>query len=167
MARGPRYKVPFRRRREGKTDYRCRAKLLRARIPRAVVRQSLKHIAVQFIEYSPEGDRVLASAHSKDLEKKGWRGFKGNTPTAYLTGYLAGKRALSKGIETAVLDIGLRPPTKGSSRFAVLKGMVDAGLEIPHGEELLPTEERLMGAHIDEGIKVKVQEMRDKLEGDL
>ncbi len=33
MATGPRYKVPFRRRREGKTDYRHRAALLRGRPP--------------------------------------------------------------------------------------------------------------------------------------
>ncbi|RLI36413.1 50S ribosomal protein L18, partial [Candidatus Bathyarchaeota archaeon] len=33
MARGPRYNVPYRRRREGKTDYRRRYKLLLSGLP--------------------------------------------------------------------------------------------------------------------------------------
>ena len=61
-------------------------------------------------------------------------------PRAYLTGYLAGKRAAKNGIEDAVLDIGLRGPAKGSAVFAALKGMIDAGIEIPHGEEVLPSQ---------------------------
>ena len=51
MATGPRHKVPFRRRREGRTDYRHRAALLRSGVPRAVVRKSNKGMSVQFIEY--------------------------------------------------------------------------------------------------------------------
>src|SRR4030067_178517 len=51
MARGPRYKVPFRRRREGRTDYRHRAALLRGEKVRLVVRSSNRHSRVQFIEY--------------------------------------------------------------------------------------------------------------------
>ncbi len=42
MADGPRYRVNFRRRREGRTDYRQRQRLLRARVPRAVVRYLLE-----------------------------------------------------------------------------------------------------------------------------
>ncbi|HQQ25507.1 MAG TPA: hypothetical protein PLR51_04420 [Methanomassiliicoccales archaeon] len=51
MAQGPRFKVAFRRRREGRTDYRQRQRLLRARVPRAVVRTSLRHISVQIVEF--------------------------------------------------------------------------------------------------------------------
>ncbi len=49
MAQGPRYKVAFRRRREGRTDYRQRARLLRGGVPRAVVRVSLRHTSVQIV----------------------------------------------------------------------------------------------------------------------
>ena len=44
MATGPRYKVAFRRRREGRTDYYARRKLLNGREARAVVRRSNKNI---------------------------------------------------------------------------------------------------------------------------
>ena len=36
----------------------------------------------------------------------------------------------------------------GARVFAALKGAVEAGLEIPHGEEILPSDERAKGAHI-------------------
>jgi large subunit ribosomal protein L18 len=42
--------------------------------------------------------------------------------------------------------------------FAALKGMVDAGLEIPHGDQVLPDEDRINGAHIDDSIAGKVQD---------
>ncbi|NIP36754.1 MAG: 50S ribosomal protein L18, partial [Thermoplasmata archaeon] len=67
MARGPRYHVPFRRRREGKTDFRKRLRHLRSGMPRLVVRRTLTKTIVQVAEYSPEGDRVLAQASSPEL----------------------------------------------------------------------------------------------------
>ncbi len=166
MARGPRYKVPFRRRREGRTDYRSRQRLLRAGVPRAVVRRSLKHTSVQLVSYESQGDQVLASARSKELEGMGWTYSGANLPAAYLTGYLAGKRALAQGIESAVLDIGRQKPVKGSTCFSALAGMVDAGLEIPHGEDVRPSEERIRGMHIDEGIGKALDELIDKMEAD-
>ena len=166
MSQGPRYKVPFRRRRQGRTDYRYRARLLRARVPRAVVRLSNKHTAVQFVEYDARGDRVVITAHSKDLKEFGWEASTSNIPAAYLTGYLAGQRALEKGIEEAVLDIGLKVPAKGATCFAALKGLVDAGITIPHGEEVLPTEERLMGNHISGELKDQVLKIKQQMEGE-
>ncbi len=149
MARGPRYRVPWRRRREGKTNYYKRLKLIKSGKPRMVVRKSLKYILVQFAEARIEGDRILAAAHSRELVKKyGWLGGTSNTAAAYLTGLLAGFRARLAGIEEAVLDIGLADPVPGSRVFAALKGAVDAGLRIPHSEEILPTEERIRGEHI-------------------
>lgn len=166
MAQGPRYKVPFRRRREGRTDYRQRARLLRARIPRAVVRTSLNNTSVQFIQYDAVGDRVVASANSKELSKLGWTSSAGNIPAAYLTGYLAGKRAKKGGVEEAVLDIGLKVPAKGAAVFAALKGMLDAGLDIPHGREILPSDERIRGKHIGESMEKLFVEVKGKMERD-
>ena len=166
MAQGPRYRVPFRRRREGRTDYRQRQRLLRGRIPRAVVRLSLRNATVQFVSYAPTGDKVLAAATSKELAKLGWTGATGNLPAAYLTGYLAGKRAAQSGVEEAVLDIGLKGPAKGSAVFAALKGMLDAGVNIPHGEEVLPAAERINGAHIDENMGKMVDEVKSRMEAD-
>jgi large subunit ribosomal protein L18 len=164
MAHGPRYKVPFRRRREGRTDYRQRARLLRGHVPRAVVRVTLRNVSVQLIDYDPKGDRVVVVAHSRELVEMGWDQATGNIPAAYLTGYLAGRRAKQKGWSNAVLDIGLREPTKGSGVFAALKGMVDAGLEIPHGKDVLPSKERLMGKHIGDDVEKMVQNVKTRME---
>lgn len=161
MADGPRYSVPFRRRREGKTDYKLRLGLVRSGKPRAVVRTSNKYVYVQIVEAQPSGDVVRASASSKELAKLGWKGGTGNLPSAYLTGALAGRRALTKGVKEAILDIGLRPSTKGSRLYAALKGLTDAGLEVPHSEEILPSTARLGGAHITEYAKSLLSESSD------
>jgi len=166
MATGPRYKVPFRRRREGRTDYRQRARLLRARIPRAVVRISLRNVSVQLIEFDAKGDKVIVNAHSRELAEMGWDKACGNLPAAYLTGYLAGKRAKSKGVDAAVLDIGLKVPAKGSGVFAALKGLIDAGVDIPHGEEVIPSADRLMGKHIGDDVAKLVNDVKSRMEAD-
>jgi large subunit ribosomal protein L18 len=152
MARGPRYHVEFRRRRLGKTDFRLRKKLIASGKPRAVVRCSTRNTTVQFINFDLQGDLVMATATTSELGKLGWDKATGNTPSAYLVGYLAGKRAAEKGITQAILDIGLRAPTRGSKVFAALKGMLDAGIDIPHSEDILPSEERISGSHINEEI---------------
>ncbi len=164
MAKGPRYRVGFRRRREGKTDYRYRAKLLQCGLPRAVVRSSSKNVTVQLVQYNAGGDSILVSATSGELIRYDWKQPRSNVSAAYLTGFLAGKRALKKGIARAVLDIGLKVPTKGAKVFASLKGMLDAGLDIPYDEKILPTQERIEGAHISDEVKNKFKEMKVKIE---
>ena len=151
MATGPRYRVPFRRRREGKTNYRVRRALVLSGVLRFVVRVSLKHITVQVIESEAIGDKVLVSAHSSELAKKyGWLISSGNIPSAYLTGLLCGFRTLVNGIEKVILDIGLNIPSKGTRVFAALKGVIDAGVEVPYSEDILPDENRISGKHIEE-----------------
>jgi len=158
-AKGPKYSVPFRRRREGKTDYRARRALILSKVPRIVARGSLKHMTVQVVNAKVEGDEVLASAHSKELVRDyGWKGACGNVPAAYLTGLLCGLKALQKGIKKVILDIGLRTPVKGSRVFAVLKGALDAGLEVPHSEEVLPDDSRIRGEHIANYAKTLASE---------
>lgn len=166
MATGPRYRVAFRRRREGKTDYRQRQRLLRSRMPRAVVRMSSKNTYIQFIAYDETGDKILASASSKELAKLGWTAATGNLPAAYLTGYLAGLRAVKSEADEAVLDIGLRTPVKGGNIFAALKGMLDAGVDIPHGEEVIPSEDRLAGKHISDDLEAMIEEVKSRMEAD-
>jgi len=99
------------------------------------------------------GDKTLASAVSKELRNHGWSYATANLPAAYLTGLLAGRRARERGVESAVLDIGLNPPVKGSRVYAALKGAIDAGLQVPHNPEVLPDEERVTGKHIAAGYE--------------
>ena len=148
MAKGPSYRVPFRRRREGKTDYKARKALIISKLPRLVTRVSLRHMNVQIIEATLAGDRVIASAKSQELRNYGWKTTCGNLPSAYLTGLLCGVRAAGKKVKEAIPDIGLTQPTKGARIFASVKGVVDAGVKVPHSTEKLPSEERLKGQHI-------------------
>jgi large subunit ribosomal protein L18 len=164
MSYGPSYRVPFRRRRTKKTDYRARLKLLSSSQPRAVVRRSLKQISVQIVEYDPTGDKVLASAVSKELAKYGWSGSQSSTPAAYLVGMLAAKRALKKGVGNAVLDIGLYTPSKGARIFATLKGLTDGGLSIPHDPEIVPSEDRIVGKAKGEETAKAFGDVKSKLE---
>ena len=162
MASSPRTRVPFRRRREGRTNYRTRLALLKSGETRLVVRRTNGNVIVQFVDWTQTGDAVKATAVAQELKKMGWEGSPKNTPAAYLTGLLAGKRAAEAGVESAVLDIGRHTPTKGSRVFAALKGVLDAGIEVPHGgEDVYPSEERLNGAFLElasnfDAVKAKI-----------
>ncbi|MHA1265203.1 MAG: 50S ribosomal protein L18 [Candidatus Helarchaeota archaeon] len=149
MARGPRYHVLFRRRRTGKTNFYYRKRLILSKQLRMVVRASLKHLKIQIAKAELIGDKILSTTSTQELVKEfKWRGSTGNLPAAYLTGLLAGKKALQKGIQNGVLDLGIATPITGSRLFAALKGLVDAGLNIPHNEKIYPLEERIRGENI-------------------
>jgi large subunit ribosomal protein L18 len=157
MATGAKYKVPMRRRREGVTDYGQRLRLLKSGKPRLVARKSNKHTQVQVVVARDEGDHTVASAHTNELSEFGWEAPTGNLPAAYLAGRVAGERAVEEGYEKAVLDVGLNRVTPSNRVFAVLSGAADAGLEVPHSEDVLPSWERVRGEHIAEGVKYTAQ----------
>ncbi|MHA1932915.1 MAG: 50S ribosomal protein L18 [Promethearchaeota archaeon] len=150
MGRGPRYRRPFRRRLEGKTDYHKRLKLLKSRKLRVVIRTSNNHMRVQIVQSTLGGDKVLISAFSKELPTKyGWSANTGNIPASYLTGYLAGLRAKNNNIQEAIFDLGMF--YKRNRVLATCKGVIDAGLKIPYNEEFFPDdiEDRIMGKQIE------------------
>lgn len=154
MAKGPAYHLPLRRRKEGKTDYAKRLRLIKSRKTRCVVRLSNNHVRVQFVDSSIGGDKILASAHSKELKTKyGWTANTGNIPAAYLTGYLAGIRAKKNKIEDAILDLGLF--YHQNRVLSAIKGVLENEIEIPYKEKFFPEgiDERLKGAHIENYAK--------------
>jgi large subunit ribosomal protein L18 len=153
LAKGPRYRVPYRRRREAKTDYKSRRILATSEKPRLVVRSSNKNISIQIVKSKIIGDVVLTQVNSSELDEYGWLGGKKSTPAAYLLGMMAGRKALEAGIEEANLDIGLARPTPGSRVFAALKGALDAGLEVPCNSDILPEVARIEGNSISEYAK--------------
>lgn len=166
MSTGPRYRVHFRRRREGRTDYRVRLGLLAAGRSRAVVRASGRRVRVAVVDFEPRGDRVVASADSGELGKIAFPPSSlASTPAAYLTGYLAGLRAKGRGTLEAVLDVGLRRPTPGGRLAAALKGLLDAGVEIPHGEDRFPSADRLAGAHLPKPLPQPLEVYKQQLPG--
>ena len=164
MARGARTRVPFRRRREGRTDYRRRLRLLRSGLPRAVIRKSLNQTQVQIVTYDGHGDKIVASAVSVELRDMGWSAGTGNVPAAYLTGLLAGRRAASKGVAQVILDLGRQDPVYGGRLFAAASGLVDAGVALPHGEGVLPKKERIEGRHLGEAVAKQFAEVKAKVE---
>ncbi|MDE1820093.1 MAG: 50S ribosomal protein L18 [Euryarchaeota archaeon] len=168
MAHGPRYRVKFRRQREGKTDYRYRLRQLKSEMPRAVVRLTNRRILVSLEEFDPAGDKVLAFAESPELVDVGFPTTSlTSTPAAYLTGYLAGLRLAAKGEKEAVLDAGVLRPSKGGRILGALQGLLDAGVEIPHSKEGMPPKERLGGAHLKSPLSVPLDQLRQKVSSTL
>ncbi|XP_008339345.1 60S ribosomal protein L5 [Malus sylvestris] len=98
-----RFQVKYRRRREGKTDYRARIRLInqdknKYNTPkyRFVVRFTNKDIVAQIISASIAGDLVLAAAYSHELPRYGLEVGLTNYAAAYCTGLLLARRVLKK-----------------------------------------------------------------------
>ena len=159
----PTYTMPFKRRREGKTDYKRRLKLLTSKKPRLVVRKSLKYLTATIVEYSENGDKILATASSKELKKMNWKFATDNIPAAYLTGLILGKKAAKINVKALILDAGLHPSTKGNRIYAVAKGVLDSGIAVPISEEVLPSEDRIKGKHISEDVAKEFEKVKGKL----
>jgi len=158
--------VPYRRKREGKTNYKKRLELLKGKEARLVVRRTNKHIIMQIVEYHPDGDKILLGVSSKKLESMGWKHSGKNIPAAYLTGFLLGKTAATKNIKKAHLDLGLRTPMAGSRLYAALKGTIDGGLDVPASEDVFPAEERITGKHIqNDAIAKDFEALKNKVSG--
>ena len=168
MAYGKSQRLRPKRRRQGKTDYHRRLRLLRSGAPRAVVRVSNTQVICQLVSYNPGGDAILHSVNGKSLtDSCAWPedASKKSIPACYVAGYALGKKAVSAGNHEAVLDIGLAASSPGSRVFSALKGMIDAGLDIPHGASVLPSEERLSGKHIDDSLSSSVEASIEAIEG--
>lgn len=140
--------VQFRRKREGKTNYNRRRKLLGGREPRVIIRKSNTNVYLQIAKYEEKGDKIITNANSRELLKIGWKGARKNLPAAYLTGLLLASKAKKQNIKKAILDVGMHTPTPGGIIYAALKGLVDGGIHVPHSEEVIPKQERIEGKHI-------------------
>ena len=141
--------VPFRRKRELRTDYKKRLHLLLSRKPRIVVRLTNTQLIAQLVQFQPQGDKVIMGVNSLGLKKMGWKYSCKNFPAAYLTGLLFAKKSKEAGIEEAILDTGLRTPQKKGRIYAFLKGVLDGGMQVPHGDaQIFPDEKMIKGEHI-------------------
>ncbi|KAB2075278.1 hypothetical protein ES319_A07G212000v1 [Gossypium barbadense] len=151
-----RFQVKFKRRREGKTDYRDPSY-------QSGQEQTNKDIVAQIIHASISGDIVLAAAYSHELPHYGLDVGLTNYAAAYCVGLLLARRVLKQlemdteyegnveftsfrqmdnnhvqiiaGSFRALLDVGLVRTTTGNHVFGVLKGALDGGVDIPHSEK--------------------------------
>ncbi len=157
------YSKILRRLREEKTNYRKRGTMLMGKRDFITVTISNQNTQVQILTPGMTGDKVVSSAHSRYLIEKGWKGSRKSVSAAYLTGYLAGKKALSQGAKDAILYTGTKRYTQRMA--AALKGVIDAGLEVPANEETFPSEDRINGEHLT--IKNDIPKMKSTIDGDI
>jgi len=98
-----RYQVQFRRRRQGKTDYYARKRLVtqdknKYNTPkyRLIVRFSNKNVTAQIAYSTLAGDHIVGSAYSHELPKYGVKVGLTNYASSYATGLLLARRVLTK-----------------------------------------------------------------------
>ena len=157
------YSKILRRLREEKTNYKKRGTMLMGKRDFITVNISNENTQVQILKPEISGDRVIASAHSRLLLEKGWKGSRKSVPAAYLTGYIAGKKALGKGSKGAILYSGTKKYTQRMA--AALKGVIDAGLEVPANSETFPQEERIKGEHLT--VKNDIVKIKSALDSEV
>ncbi|MEM3403873.1 MAG: 50S ribosomal protein L18 [Nitrososphaeria archaeon] len=142
------YVEVYRRRRKGKTDYRLRKRLVVSRLPFVSIRISNKNVLVQLVKAGPNGDTILGSIFSKQLQKLGWPFSKKSLPACYLCGLMLGSKMKDKVNSKVVIYMGVKPYITGSRASAVIKGLIDGGLMVEAGRETFPEEKRLNGSQI-------------------
>ena len=163
MAKNSPRTVPYRRVRTQKTNYKKRLALLLSGKPRLVVRTPNSRVIGQLVSFHVQGDKIIAAADSFSLRKLGWSGSTMNTPAAYLTGLLLGKKGLSHGCKDAIVDTGFRSPAKKGKIYAFVKGVLDAGITIPHDPDIFPEQDRLQGKHLKSTISAQFTSVEQKI----
>jgi len=128
---------------------------------RLIVRFTNKDVIAQIAYSRIEGDVVVCAAYAHELPRYGIKSGLTNYAAAYATGLLLARRHLKnlnidtiyKGVDevngedynaekegdnpnpfTAVLDVGLARTSTGAKVFAVMKGVADGGIYVPHSE---------------------------------
>jgi large subunit ribosomal protein L5e len=165
---------------------------------RLVVRFTNKDVIAQIAYSRIEGDKVVCAAYAHELPSYGIKLGLTNYAAAYATGLLLARRHLKaiqldsiyKGIEKvdgsdynvekegdnpnpfmAVLDVGLARTSTGAKIFAVMKGVADGGINVPHSETRFfgydpDSKEYNAGAHRDRIFGKHVAEYMQLLKDD-
>jgi len=162
-------RIPKRRRREGKTDYLKRIKLLKGESPRVVFRRTNNLIIAEYVTSKEAQDKIEIGLTSKALKKYGWPdkfdGSLKSIPASYLTGFLIGKEIIKKKLEQPIVDFGMTRVLSKNKGFAFIKGLIDAGIEISCPEKDFPEEERIMGESMKEDFSKTFKEIKSNIEG--
>ena len=153
-----------RRRKEAKTDYKARFNLLKSGKVRFVVRKTNTALIAQIVASETAQDKVILTVNSRDLLIKGWpvekKGSLKSLPAAYLTGFLIGKKAKPL-VKEIILDTGMNRNIHGSRIYSLVKGAIDAGLNISVNEKVLPKIEKIMS---NKNIsKSTIEKIKEKL----
>lgn len=159
-------KIAKRRRRENKTDYAKRLKLLKSESPRIVFRKTNRYLIAQYVTSKEAQDKVEIGINSKDLMKYGWleelKGSLKSIPAAYLIGLLMGKKIIKNKKDIPILDLGGLRSLHKTKIYAFLKGLIDSGIKIKYKEHTFPSEDRIKGKHMKN--KIPLDEIKSKIE---
>jgi len=155
-----------RRRREYKTDYAKRIKLLKSGKPRVVFRRTNKYIIAQYVTSNEARDSVKFGVNSKQLLKYGWgeknKGSLKSIPAAYLLGFLVGKKITKENLDTPIADFGMLRTIHKTKVYGFLKGLIDSGIDIKCDEKIFPSEEKIKGENLKE--KIDTQKIKSEIE---
>jgi len=136
-----RFQVKFRRRREGKTDYRARKRMVtqaknKYNTPkyRMIVRLTNTDVICQYAYAKLEGDHIVCAAYSHEVPKYGVKVGLTNYAAAYCTGLLLARRLLRKfklddiykGVEQVTGEYFLQEDEEGKP--GTFRGCLDVGL---------------------------------------
>ena len=161
-------KIDKRRRRENKTDYGKRIKLLKGGVPRIVFRKSNRYIIAQYVTSRQAQDKVKFGVSSKDLISYSWpkenQGSLKSIPAAYLTGFLMGKKITTKALETPIIDFGMSRMLYKTRTFAFLKGIIDSGIKIDSKDEIFPEQNRIQGKHMKKDFSSMFEQIKSNIE---
>lgn len=160
-------KTVKRRRKENKTNYLKRLKLLKGGKPRIVFRKTNRYVIAQYALSNEAKDKIVLGITSKELIKYGWpKEFEGSLksiPAAYLTGYLIGKKIQEKKLENPIVDFGMNQTLYKTKVFGFLKGLIDSGIEVHCKKEAFPEEERILGKSLKEDFSKVFEEVKKKI----
>jgi len=158
-------KIGKRRRREAKTDYAKRIRLLKSNSPRLVFRKTNKYLIAQYTISKEAKDEIKLGGNSKELLKFGWpKEFLGSLKSisaAYLLGVLMSKKIKEKKLEKPIVDFGMIKMIHKTKTYAFLKGLKDSGLDINCDDKFCPDDNRLKGEHMKN--KIAFEEIKSKI----
>jgi len=155
-----------RRRKENKTDYNKRLKLLKGEKPRIIFRKTNRFIITEYVISKEAQDKVVVGLDSRKLMEYGWpketEGSLKSITASYLTGYLIGKIIIKQKLETPILDVGMNRAIHKNRIYAFIKGLIDAGIKMNCKKEFFPEESRINGEHLKN--KVPFSEIKSKID---
>ncbi len=149
-------KINKRRRREFKTDYLKRIKLLKSGSPRLVFRRTNSYLIVQYVISKEAKDKIVFGTTSKKLLSLGWpkessRSLK-SIPASYLLGLFIGKKIKDEKLSEPIIDFGMIRMIPKTKTYAFIKGLNDGGVNIACKKEFFPEEERIRGEKLKNKI---------------
>ena len=161
-------KILKKRRRQNKTDYKARINLLKSGTPRLVFRKTNRYFICQYVESSEAKDKIKLGVTSKELLNKGWpKEFSGSLksiPSAYLLGYLMGKKIQKEKLKTPIIDFGMIRTLAKTKVFGFLKGLIDSGIKINCKEELFPEQKIIEGKELKKDFSEEFTKVKSNID---